>query len=165
MDTLTPDDYRSSSYATHYQALLRVFLRFRPRTILETGSGRYSTRLLLAFDIDRLVSVENDRDWYLETGDPRHELIWATGRVVDALPDLSDFDLVFVDDDPIEERQKTIRKVLAEAPGLVVIHDTNDPSIHDLIARRPNYTDPTPPTTTVLHPRRNKEFRRWLATS
>lgn len=162
---LIPDDWEHSSYSTHWHLILTVMLRFKPRTILETGSGKYSTNLFRAFDIDRLVSLENNRTWFRNTEDPRHEFVTVKGRIVDNLPDLKDFDLVFVDDDPVEERLLTIKKVLKEATGLVVIHDTNHPPIHTLIANRPNHTDTSRgPTTTVLHPAKSKEFTKWLNT-
>lgn len=161
---LIPDDYEESPYASHHRALLRVMLRFRPRTILETGSGLYSIRFLLAFDIDRLVSIENDPDWQVETGDPRHELIRVEGRVADHLPDLSPFDLVFVDDDPVEERVATLKRVIRRTPCPIVAHDADHELLHPVLRDRPNYTDSTRPMTTVLHPRRNKEFARWLRT-
>lgn len=162
---MIPDDWEHSSYSTHWHLILTVMLKFKPRTILETGSGKYSTNLFRAFDIDRLVSLENNRQWFRNTEDPRHEFVMVKGRIVDNLPDLADFDLVFVDDDPVEERLLTIERVLSEATGLVVIHDTNDPRIHGWIANRPNHTDTTRgPMTTVLHPAKSKEFTKWLIT-
>lgn len=156
-------DWPHSSFATHFHVLTDVMLSFRPRRILETGSGLYSTPFFLAFDIDRLVSLENDRKWLRNTEDPRHEVQFVDGEIVDNLPDLSEFDLIFVDDDPVDGRLKTLLRVLDEGTGLVVVHDTSDPRLHSLIKSLPNHTDIAhPPYTTALSATPSKEFAEWL---
>lgn len=138
---------------------------FHPRRVLETGSGHYSTNLFLSYDIEALVSVENNPDWVIDTEDPRHELRVVEGPVGSHLPPLDGFDLVFVDDDPVHAREWTISQVLDSAPGLVVIHDTDYFPFHRFIADRPNYTDLTRrPNTTVVHPQPSAEFDAWLTT-
>jgi hypothetical protein len=160
-----PLDWTTSSYATHFHILTDVMLTHRPRRILETGSGLYSTPFFLAFDIDKLVSLENDRKWLKNHEDPRHEVRFVDGEVAENLPDLSEFDLIFVDDDPVEGRLKTLFAVLETAPSLVAIHDTNDPRIHQIVKHLPNHNDTAhPPDTSVVCPAATKEFIEWLAT-
>lgn len=161
-----PDDWQTNEYGSHWHLLTEVVTHFKPKRILETGSGLYSTNLLLSFDIERLVSLENNPDWQRRPRDPRHELRRVEGPVADSLPPLDDFDLVFVDDDPVVARERTIRRVLAEAPGLVVIHDADHDAYARIIKDRHKYVDKTHvPHTAVLHPTPNKEFDKWLATS
>ena len=163
MAGLVPNDWPTSSYATHFHLLLDVMLSFRPRTILETGSGLYSTGFFLGFDIDKLVSLENNPEWARKHDDPRHRLIKVKGNIADHLPDLTGYDLVFVDDDPIDARAETLRRVLGKARGLVVVHDTDDGRIHPFIGGRANHTDFHQPNTSVVCPARSKEFVEWLA--
>lgn len=159
-----PADWETAEYGTHIPLLTEVFKAFKPKTVLECGSGLYSTRFFLNQPIKSLVSYENDPDWVWEARDPRHEVRTVKGPVVDHLPKL-DFDLVFVDDDPVDDRLNTITEVIERATGLVVIHDTDYPPFHKLIAGRPNHTDTTrSPNTTVIHPAPSKEFDSWLAT-
>lgn len=161
-----PRDWKTAEYGSHLHLLRAVFDHFKPRRVLETGSGRYSTAFFLAQDIDELASVENNSQWFRRSEDPRHESVYVKGPVADALPPLDGFDLVFVDDDPVEDRERTIRLVLARAQGLVVIHDTEYEPYHMRIKNRPNYTDTGHrPHTTVLHPTESKEFAAWLATA
>ena len=163
MAGLVPNDWVSSSYATHFHALLDVMVSLGPKTILETGSGLYSTGFFLGFDIEKLVSIENDPEWVRDTEDPRHRVIKVKGNVADRLPGLDGYDLIFVDDDPVEGRVETLKKVLAKARGIVVVHDTDHHLIHPLIGGRPNHTDFHQPNTSVLCPAKSKEFVEWLA--
>ena len=159
-----PADWETAEYGTHLFLLGEVFDHFKPKTILECGSGRYSTAFFLSQPIDRLVSIENNPEWTFKPSDPRHEVVSVEGPVVDHLPDLG-FDLIFVDDDPVDAREQTIAKVLAKATGLVVIHDTDYEPFHRQIAWRPNHTDTSrKPNTTVTFPQATKEFHSWLAT-
>lgn len=162
MAGLVPHDWPHSSFATHVPLLTDVMLSFGPKRILETGSGLYSTGFFLSFNIDRLVSVENNPDWFTEQTDDRHELICVEGRVVDGLPDLSQFDLIFVDDDPVSDRCRTVDFVLSEARCPVVIHDTSDARLHGFVSSRPNHTDVRAPYTSVVDPSESKEFAEWL---
>lgn len=162
MDGLVPKDWVASSYATHIPLLTDVMVSFGPKRILETGSGLYSTGFFLSFNIDRLVSVENNPDWVKDWKDLRHDLELVEGRVVDHLPDLAAFDLIFIDDDPVDARVKTVDFVLANASCPVVIHDTSDARLHGFIDGRPNHTDTNKPYTTIVDPSDSKEFRSWL---
>lgn len=129
-------------YATHQMTLERLFEEYPIRTVLETGSGRFSTRMFLKQPIERLVSLENSRRWMKGTGDPRHELRLVKGAMCDDLPKL-DFDLIFVDDDPLEGRVDTIAAVLSGAPRLVVVHDRERSLVRDAIDRWPRTEDET----------------------
>jgi hypothetical protein len=164
MAGLVPNDWPHSSYATHFHALLDVMVCFGPKRVLETGSGYYSTGFFLSFNIEKLVSIENDREWVRNYDDPRHRVIQPKGPIAENLPDLGGFDLVFVDDDPVDGRAETLKAVLAKAPGLVVVHDSDDGRLHKYIGGRPNHTDFHQPNTTVVCPSRSKEFAEWLAT-
>lgn len=163
MAGLVPKDWPHSSFATHVPLLTDLMLSFGPRRILEAGSGLYSTGFFLSFNIDRLVSVENNPEWAKDWNDPRHDLELVGGRVVDHLPNLDGFDLIFIDDDPVEARIKTIDHVLDRASCPVVIHDTSDARLHGFIANRANHTDTNQPYTTVVDPSDSKEFHAWLA--
>lgn len=160
-----PVDWATSEYATHISLLTELFVRFAPKRILETGSGDYSTAYFLSQDIDELVSIENDPGWTKDTKDKRHTVLSVDGPVANHLPDLSKFDLVFVDDDPVDCRPATIAAVIASAPNLVVIHDTDYMPYHRFIGNVPNHTDTLrKPHTTVICPAGNKEFSEWLVT-
>lgn len=164
MSVALPSDLETAAYASHWRLLTRLFHHFPIKRVLETGSGLYSTPLLLSFGIDRLVSIENNPDWALPTGDPRHELIQVEGPIVDHLPDLDAFDLVFVDDDPVWERELTFRHVIEHATGLIVIHDSDHPVFNRWVTEWPHITDDQhDPHTAVLCPSGSKEFDAWRA--
>lgn len=124
----------SNPYATHVPVLLSVSRIVRPKSVLELGSGPFSTSLFLnsdAFpDLERLVSFEDDSKWAdivsSEVGDDPRFDYRLVDRVPNAVPDdLSRYDLIFVDDSTVTpDRVETIRRVLGQNPqGLVVVHD------------------------------------------
>jgi hypothetical protein len=51
----------------------------------------------------------------------------------EALSKLGGIELVFIDDDPLEERFDTIRKVLQRATRWVVVHDAERESVHHVL--------------------------------
>lgn len=123
-----------SPYSTHLPVLMGLARLHRIRRVLELGSGLHSTPLFLNRDIyadlDRLVSLEDDPGW-AETvrsavgHDGRLDLR-TVPRVSTGMPeDISEFDLIFVDDSrTCPERTSTIVGVHARNPvGLVAIHD------------------------------------------
>jgi hypothetical protein len=107
------------------------------RSVLELGSGRFSTPTLLdraAFpDLERLDSLENDMEWAkkveeLVGGDPRLDLRRVEGPISSAVEklDLGAYDAVLIDDSSVmADRVETIKAVAAGAGAstLVLIHD------------------------------------------
>ncbi len=83
------------------QRVLAAFLNAKPRTVLEFGSGQ-STRWY-ADRAKSLVSIENDRDWFVAVerqlaGMPNVDYRLATDRAAYAAPDIAwPFDLVMID--------------------------------------------------------------------
>lgn len=155
----------AAEYGSHKPLLTAVLEHFKPRTVLETGSGLHSTPLFLAHPIERLVSYENNAEWAMRTRteDPRHELRWVEGNIVDHLPPLYGFDLIFIDDDPVGAREDTITYVMSQAPPLVVIHDIDYPPFFSRLKGRTAYIDSRQrPHTAVLSPATTKEFAAWL---
>lgn len=121
-------------YATHLPVLIGLARVRRIRRVLELGSGIHSTPLFLNKqvypDLDFLVSLEDDPAWF-ETvrsaagHDSRLDLR-KVAAVSSGIPaDISEFDLIFVDDSrTCAERTSTIVKVHERIPsGIVAIHD------------------------------------------
>lgn len=129
-------------YSTHLPVLAVLSSICPVRSVVEFGAGRHSTRLFLDVgvfpELQRLVSFENDREWFLTLSkelppDPRLRLrevvgpMWEVVRVAD----LDGYDLVFIDDSQDERhRCDTIRELARRCPRgpLVVIHDFEIPS-------------------------------------
>lgn len=126
-------------YATHLPVLVALGRTLPVRSVLELGTGDFSTACFLDTAVfphlERLVSVENDVAWGermrpLLERDERAVLHVVDGTVSDALDRAelapSGFDLVFCDDSTsADERSRTIATV-AERCGrntVVVIHD------------------------------------------
>jgi len=124
-------------YATHIPALIGLARWKQIRSVLELGSGLYSTATFLnktSFpDLQVLDSFETDSGWAdtmkaVISGDPRASLKVAGGTMAAALSDfqLNNYDLIFIDDSvSAEDRARTILAVHERNPGnsLVVIHD------------------------------------------
>lgn len=120
--------------STHIPILIAVARIQAIRTVLELGTGWYSTPTFLNRKVfpalETLVSVEDNPKWYLAAKaaherDPRFEL-------TDTLPAsfAHHYDLIFVDNsDSHITRANTIHRVAEESSGsLVVIHDAEDHS-------------------------------------
>lgn len=109
----------------------------RPKTILELGSGRYSSRIFLDKDffplVEKVDSFENDQNWSdivrdLLGNDERFELTCRQGAISKQIEsiDLEKYDLIFIDDSVTsEERSKTIQTIASKGPKrpVAVIHD------------------------------------------
>ena len=124
----------ANPYATHLPVLSAVASVIKVRSVLELGSGPFSTSLFLDRrmfpDLEKLTSYEDDPSWAAAVTervgtDPRLDF-----RVVESVShsvpaDVGDYDLVFIDDSRLTvERTQTIESVAAMAPkGLVAIHD------------------------------------------
>lgn len=127
----------NNAFATHIPVLTALGHIIPIRRVLEFGSGTISTLLFLNPSVfpyvESLVSYENDNDWYQmvrsQTADPRLDLYFVQGHmhtIIESL-DLSNFDLIFVDDSKsAEQRSQTITQLALrkdEITGLVVVHD------------------------------------------
>lgn len=124
-------------YASHTPVLVAIARLLPIRSILECGSGQYSTKLFLDRalfpHLRRLTSFEDDARWAervrAEVGhDPRVKIIDTGGPVADAVSrlDVRGYDLIFIDDScSVSARAQTIRAVATQQPPLacVVIHD------------------------------------------
>jgi hypothetical protein len=117
--------------------MVAIASRYRIRSVLELGAGRFSTPTLLnraAFaDLERLDSLENDSEWAktvkeLAGRDPRLDLKLVDGPISAAVAnlDFSAYDAVLVDDSTrLEDRVETIKGVAARTGSstIVLIHD------------------------------------------
>lgn len=125
-------------YASHLPVLVGMGIAAHPRSIVEYGSGLFSTCAFLereAFpDLARVKSFENDLSWHREmcgrvAGDPRAQIEFVSGPISEAIDiaELKRADLIFIDDSTGLERARTIRAVAAtRLSGIpVVIHDVD----------------------------------------
>ena len=157
----------ANPYATHIPILVACAHLFRPRRILELGSGFYSTPLFLDKDIFpdamHVCSLENDPEWFQQLNrlaDPRLERLLIEGPMCAAIRafDCSQYDLVFVDDSThARHRRKTLR-ALRNALGsqIVVVHDVDQWRIRLGIYSFPNHYEMlalTPQTSIAWHTR------------
>jgi len=125
------------AYLTHMPVLLALGRSLEVKRVLELGCGRFSTLTFMDRDhfpvLERLDSVENDKDWAaqvvaLSGDDGRLNMHVVEGAVAESLSgfDLDTYDLIFIDDALTrDERVRTIRTVGAALPkhAIVVIHD------------------------------------------
>ena len=120
---------QGSPFATHVN-MLRA-LGPGVKTVLELGAGEFSTRLFLDEryypDLEELVTVEQDRNWVIDNGDPRHRIAIVEEPIEPflALVDLSKVDLIFCDNSTFGDRRCATLRWIAEHVGgsLVVAHD------------------------------------------
>lgn len=116
-------------HASHIPFLVGLGAYYPIRTVVEFGSGLYSTPLFLnlkAFPkLDCLISSEPDAKW-------RDKIYEVTGpdKRLDLLskdPDLLVFafiDLIFIDNGPEQHKIETIRWIAEQSAGpIVVVHD------------------------------------------
>jgi len=123
------------SFSSHVPLLRAVSAVIRPASILETGSGFYSTALFLNRDafpyLTRLTSVENLPAWHQQVAgsirDERHHYCLHQGAIALWVKEHADLspDLAFVDDSKTgPERMETIKEIAGMSwPCPVVIHD------------------------------------------
>jgi predicted O-methyltransferase YrrM len=121
-------------YATHTPILMGIGRSQKIRKVLELGSGPYSTAIFLdreVFpDLESLVSYEDDPEWLPVVqaavgDDPRLDLRMVNAVRESVPDDISDFDLIFIDDSRSPaERSQTIASVREKHPrAIVAIHD------------------------------------------
>jgi len=126
----------ANPYATHIPVLVACAQLFRPASVLELGSGDFSTPLFLNREIfsevTHLCSLENNADWFRHmehVQDPRLERVLIKGSISEALEtfDCTGFDLIFVDDSSHAKIRRrtlgTLRKKITSQ--IVVIHDVD----------------------------------------
>ena len=127
----------SNDHATHIPVLVALGLLTEVRSVLEFGSGTFSTLTFLnreAFpNLETIRSFENDAEWYAKVKeqtdhDPRITLNYVDGPLSTLVPtlDLSAYDLIFIDDaTKATLRAETIRAVVAHcnARNMIVVHD------------------------------------------
>jgi predicted O-methyltransferase YrrM len=118
----------SDPYGSHLPTLAYVLAKVQPKRVLELGMGRYSTPMFLYWpSVEWLHSLETDPEWAEEFTDDKL-LVSLVDDVAENLPDLTAYDLVFIDDsDNATDRQRTIRAVLSKEHPVTVIHDADFP--------------------------------------
>lgn len=113
--------------ASHFPVLLYA-VQSTSGDVLELGTGLYSTPLLhyLCVPSGRcLVSVENDINWLMSLRMfecDLHRLIFTDDWNVPELE--KQWDVVFVDQFPAEQRRKAVER-FASLAKYIVVHDTN----------------------------------------
>jgi hypothetical protein len=123
----------SDRYASHLKVLTTVLNTYKPKRVLEYGSGKYSTPLFLARPhVEKLTVVETDFIWRRElvynNHDPRMTVL------VEGNPPPASYDLVFIDDGvDLDHRCRTIRAVLSRPHPVVVIHDAEVEEYRELM--------------------------------
>lgn len=130
--------------STHIPILIAIARIMRVRTVLELGTGWYSTPTFLnreVFpDLEIMISVEDNPKWYeaaqVHNLDPRFKL-----SSVLPISFKDKWDLIFVDNsDSHIVRAQTIRRVAEESSrSLVVVHDAEDPTYIPEIQRFQQY--------------------------
>jgi predicted O-methyltransferase YrrM len=141
-----------NDYATHLPVLLGLAKWTPIRSVLELGSGIYSTPTFLnrnTFpELETLDSFETDNEWArkisgIVTADPRaslHVVKGAMAAAVDQLQ-LDNYDLIFVDDSTdARDRVRTIAALQKQNPrkAVVVIHDFELPQYRSAARRFPH---------------------------
>jgi hypothetical protein len=154
-------------WGSHIPILIKVF-EHTQGDILELGMGVYSTPLLFWLCVDnnrKLVSYDNNEQYFSMVGknnNPLHEAHLITDwNFIDIE---KNWDIVFIDVDPMDIRGKLAAKVVNYAK-YVILHDTqareekyyhyND--IYPLFKYRYNYTK-FKPNTSVLSNFESLEF-------
>lgn len=125
---------QASPFATHLN-LLRA-LGPGIKTVVELGAGEFSTPLFLDRvyypDLIELVTVEQNREWVKDNGDPRHKIAIVEEPIEPflALVGWHTVNLVFVDNSTYGERRCDTLRWLSRHIGntLVVVHDFDVPS-------------------------------------
>lgn len=116
--------------STHIPILIAVGLKYPIKTVLELGTGYYSTPTFLnreVFpDLEELISYEDDPKWRYIAMETYKDVRM---HLVEELPSPTHpYDLIFVDNSQSGvTRAQTIRRVAEEATtSLCVIHDAED---------------------------------------
>ena len=127
------------TYASHLPVLQMMLGLVKPKRVLELGSGPHSTPLFLQAGV-KLTSLETDEGWFMKAEGYGDFDLRLVEDVVESLPLIGDFDLVFIDNSDNEtDREKAIRAVLSQAHPVTVIHDAEYPLYRAAIEEAKNY--------------------------
>jgi predicted O-methyltransferase YrrM len=130
--------------ASHIPVLVYLAKKYKPKTILEFGSGELSTLLFLDKSVFskliKVISVEEDPEWALKM----QTLTKGNSRVsiIDRVPaQIHGFDMIFIDGPQNSERRgKIIGYVMRQAPAsIIVIHDIENPDYRRFLDTRSYY--------------------------
>jgi hypothetical protein len=117
-------------YGSHIAPMCRVFTEMKKYNgkCLELGCGFFSTPLLHELCADRvLVTIDQDEGWlkqFYHFSSLRHMLSLTTSW--DDLPEYNmEWDIVLVDQFPLESRKVSVSK-LADKAKIIMVHDTED---------------------------------------
>lgn len=124
-------------YSTHIPVIIGVSNLIETKSVLELGSGIYSTGTFLneqVFpDVEKLVSYEDDEIWAKEimdtfSKDRRLQLNFVKYPIYKILEnvDIEPFDLILVDDSrTVSERTRTITELCSkkQSDSILLIHD------------------------------------------
>jgi len=131
-----------NDYATHLPIIIGIAKLRAVRTVLELGSGYYSTVTFLNKDafphLQLLHSYETDEEWLQSiknevSDDRRVSMALVANEMADVVSsiDIEEYDLILVDDSTSAERRaKTIAALVERRPKrpCVVIHDFEVPA-------------------------------------
>lgn len=131
-------DEMDDLYASHLPVLSAIGKAARVCSVIEFGSGHYSTPFFLSRGnfplLEKLVSVETDKGWAAKcmSDDPRHSMLVCESER-EVISDLGGhhFDLAFVDG-PLDTRPGVISAVSPLAP-VVVVHDAEAKALNERI--------------------------------
>lgn len=157
--------------ASHVPVLVYLAKKYKPKTVLEFGSGALSTNLFLDKDIytnlTQLTSIEEDEEWFKQMlplqKDNRFKLL---NRVP---PCINGYDMIFVDGPQEKNRRGKVIGFVMRDPKektLVVIHDIEFKLYRSYLNIRQYYEylfDPVEaPLTGIYHPNPfpNKELNK-----
>ena len=127
------------TYASHLPVLQMMLGLVKPKRVLELGCGSHSTPLFLQAGV-KLTSLETDEEWFMKAEGYGDFDVRLVEDVVESLPLLTDFDLVFIDNSDNEtDREKAIRAVLSQDHPVTVIHDAEYPLYRAAIEEAKNY--------------------------
>lgn len=123
-------------YATHIPVLMGLSRLVNPKTVIEFGSGEFSTPMFLDRGVfpalQSMKSYENNRDWHakvatLVSSDSRGGVELVNGPIASAVTarDVQKAELIFVDDSDERGRIETIKAIAGLKPRdiPVIVHD------------------------------------------
>lgn len=119
------DPKTTKYWSTHLPVLIKL-LSITTGDVLEVGTGIYSTPFLhwaCFLQGRKLVSIEND-DEYMTFA---QQFESDTHKVVKEVPSEGEWDIIFVDSFPIEERESIVKKITNRAQ-YIIVHDSTPES-------------------------------------
>jgi hypothetical protein len=130
-----------SDYGSHVPILEKIFeLVPTIKTVLEFGTGDYSTSFFMKREC-KLLSVESQSyEWYekMKQVNPNIKWIPDVKDLIDSSEILGDFDLIFVD--TIADLRWQLVEGLQNHTNIIVVHDSEQPFYqYNLIHLKPNF--------------------------